>query len=167
MIVHGHGSQMMTTAYIPWVFFVLHRLKSTPNLSNAGLLALILGLQLQRAHVQIAYYTWMMVGLYLLYEMIYVYKTEKRLIPKHVLFAFPACVLAISMSMWIYLPAISYTPFSIRGMGGGGGTGLEYATQWSFSLGEMLTFLIPLSMVLGVPHTGGVCPLPIIQITWE
>ena len=47
------------------------------------------------------------------------------------------------MSMWIYLPAMSYTPFSIRGMGGGGGTGLEYATQWSFSLGEMLTFLIP------------------------
>ena len=143
MIVHGHGSQMMTTAYIPWVFFVLHRLKSTSNLSNTGLLALILGLQLQRAHVQIAYYTWMMVGLYLLYEMVHTYKTEKKLIPKHVLFAFPACMLAIAMSMWIYLPAMSYTPFSIRGMGGGGGTGLEYATQWSFSLGEMLTFLIP------------------------
>ncbi len=143
MIVHGHGSQMMTTAYIPWVLLVLHRLKSTPNLSNAGLLALILGLQLQRAHVQIAYYTWMMVGLYFLYEMIHAYKTEKQFVPKHVLLAFPACVLAVVMSMWIYLPAMSYTPFSIRGMGGGGGTGLEYATQWSFSMGEMLTFLIP------------------------
>ena len=65
MIVHGHGSQMMTTAFIPWVMWAIIRLKGFPNWSNMGILALLMGLQLQRAHVQIAYYTWMLVGLYL------------------------------------------------------------------------------------------------------
>ena len=47
------------------------------------------------------------------------------------------------MAMWIYLPAMTYTPYSIRGAGSGGGTGFDYATAWSFSFGEMLTFFIP------------------------
>ena len=143
MIVHGHGSQMMTTAFIPWVMWAIIRLKGFPNWSNMGILALLMGLQLQRAHVQIAYYTWMLVGLYLVMEIIFNYVNKKAEFTRVIMWSIPAFVLAISMSMWIYLPATSYTPFSIRGAGGGGGTGLEYATQWSFSMGEMLTFLNP------------------------
>ena len=143
MIVHGHGSQMMTTAFIPWVIWAILRLKDFPNMSNMASLALIMGLQLQRAHVQIAYYTWMLVGLYIVMNMIYYYKDKHRGIPELTLWAMPAFFLAIAMSLWIYLPATSYTPFSIRGAGVGGGTGLEYATQWSFSMGEMLTFINP------------------------
>ena len=143
MIVHGHGSQMMTTAFIPWVMWAIIRLKDFPNWSNMGILALLMGLQLQRAHVQIAYYTWMLVGLYLVMEIIFNYVNKKAEFTRVIMWSIPAFVLAISMSMWIYLPATSYTPFSIRGAGGGGGTGLEYATQWSFSMGEMLTFLNP------------------------
>ena len=66
MVVHGHGSQMMTSVYIPWMIWGVHLLKTNPNLRNLGIFSLIVGLQLQRAHVQIAYYTWMLVGLYLL-----------------------------------------------------------------------------------------------------
>ena len=143
MIVHGHGSQMMTTAFIPWVMWAVIRLKDSPNGLNMGILALLMGLQLQRAHVQIAYYTWMLVGLYLVMEIIFYYMDKKGEFPRVIGWSIPAFVLAIAMSMWIYLPATSYTPFSIRGAGGGGGTGLEYATQWSFSLGEMLTFVNP------------------------
>ena len=67
MVVHGHGSQMMTSVYIPWVIWGIHRLQNNINLINLGIFALIIGLQLQRAHVQIAYYTWMLVGLYTLF----------------------------------------------------------------------------------------------------
>jgi len=143
MIVHGHGSQMMTTAFIPWVIWAVIRLKDTPNLSNMGIVALLMGLQLQRAHVQIAYYTWMLVGLYIAMNIIFHYIDKNKGKPELLIFVIPAFVLAIGMSMWIYLPATSYTPFSIRGAGGGGGTGLEYATKWSFSMGEILTFINP------------------------
>ncbi|GIT12236.1 MAG: hypothetical protein CM1200mP33_4220 [Chloroflexota bacterium] len=56
MVVYGHGSQMMTAAYIPWIFWFTVRLWDNPNLYNTGGLGILLGFQLQRAHVQIAYF---------------------------------------------------------------------------------------------------------------
>ena len=64
MVVFGHGSQMMTAAYIPWILWLTVRLWQKPNVCNVGWLALLLGFQLQRAHAQIAYYTWMLIGAY-------------------------------------------------------------------------------------------------------
>ena len=55
MAVYGHGSQLMTAAFIPWALWLSIRLWGKPSLTNAGFLALILGFQLQRAHAQIAY----------------------------------------------------------------------------------------------------------------
>ena len=66
MIVFGHGSQMMTAAYIPWVMMFTIKLFRNPNIVNIGILSILMGFQLQRAHVQIAYYTWMLVGAYVL-----------------------------------------------------------------------------------------------------
>ena len=142
MIVHGHGSQMMTTAYIPWIMLFCLKLHHSPSLFNVGLLAFFMGLQLQRAHVQIAYYTWMLVGLYIVVN-IFFHLKNKESFRELIVYSIPAFLLSICMSMWIYYPAASYTPFSIRGGGEGGGTGIDYATQWSFSIGEMLTFFIP------------------------
>ena len=142
MVVHGHGSQMMTSAFIPWILWALIELKETPSLMNMGKLALFLGLQLQRAHVQIAYYTWLMVGLFLLIFIIQNYRQKESFNLKSLWLSFGAMVLSIGMAMWIYLPSINYTSLSQRG-GTGGGAGIEYATQWSFSFGEMMTFIFP------------------------
>ena len=54
MVVHGHGSQMMTAAYIPWIFWLTVRLWEKPNFWDTGWLAILIGFQLQRAHAQIA-----------------------------------------------------------------------------------------------------------------
>ncbi len=63
MLVHGHGSQMMTLAYLPWLIWGVLRLHDRRSLASAALLALLCGLQLQRGHAQIAYYNLLMVGL--------------------------------------------------------------------------------------------------------
>ena len=70
MEVFGHGSQAMTAAYIPWIFWAALRLFNNHRIQDIGLLALLFGLQLQRAHVQIAYYTWMLIGALLLFKLI-------------------------------------------------------------------------------------------------
>ena len=146
MVVHGHGSQMMTSVYIPWVVWGIHRLKNNPEIKNIGILALIIGLQLQRAHVQIAYYTWMLAGLYIVLIFIgkipLIYKSNQR--KKLVSLAMILSGLAIGLfiSLNIYIPALEYSSYSIRG-GSGGGTGFEYATQWSFSFIELGTFILP------------------------
>ncbi len=141
MLVHGHGSQMMSTAYIPWVIWAILRLKSNPNILNMGLLTMFVGFQLQRAHVQIAYYTWLMIGLFILFEIILFIKNKDNDI-SYLKYLIPTLFIGIAMAMWIYYPVMQYTPHSIRGATGGG-TGFDYATAWSFSIGEMMTWLIP------------------------
>ena len=53
MIVFGHGSQMMTASFFPWILYSLILLNDNPTLKNMTMLALLLGFQFQRAHVQI------------------------------------------------------------------------------------------------------------------
>ena len=142
MVVHGHGSQMMTTAWLPWVIWAILRLFDKTNIGNLGILGLIVGLQLQRSHAQIAYYTWMAGGLLILL-LLWNFHNSKTNKPKWLIYTGIGLVLGLCMAMWIYLPALNYAPHSIRGAGGGGGTGFEYATAWSFSFGEMSTFFIP------------------------
>lgn len=159
MVVHGHGSQMMTSAYIPWVIWSVVRLKEQQNFQNIGLLAILSGLQLQRAHVQIAYYTWLIVGLYIVIELIQWLRTKQIQRIKSVGFIVVGLIIGVGIALSIYLPAMSYTPYSIRGaVSSGGGTGIEYATQWSFSFGEMMTFLIPSFYGFGGPTYWGNMP---------
>ncbi len=141
----GHGSQMMTAAYIPLAFWAVDRLLEKRSILYIALTALALGLQLQRGHVQIAYYTWMMVGLY------FVYFSYLRLrsgasatdvLKTGGLLAI-ALVWAFALASVLYLPVYNYTPYSIRGGGSEGGVGFEYATGWSFHPKEMLTYLVP------------------------
>ena len=66
MIVFGHGSQMMTAAYLPWIMWMTIKVMNKPSFCGVGLLAVLMGFQLQRAHPQIAYYTWMLTGAYVL-----------------------------------------------------------------------------------------------------
>ena len=160
MVVHGHGSQMMTAAYIPWIFWFTIRLWEKPSLLDTGILALLMGFQLQRAHAQIVYYTWMLIGAYSLLILIKGFKekeTKNKTIKTFSLFLI-ACFLAIGLSLLIYLPAMDYTPYSIRGGSLSGGADYNYATGWSFHPKEMLTFLIPSAFGFGGQLYWGMMP---------
>jgi uncharacterized membrane protein YqhA len=153
MQIFGHGSQMMTSAYIPWALWAVDRLMEKFSWRNLGLAGLILGFQFQRGHVQISYYILLFAGLYVLCHLVsaLMQKDFKRLLSRLGGFA-GAMVLAAALAAILYLPLQEYTPYSIRGnpsvlQAASGakdtGVGFEYATQWSFSPGEMMTFLIP------------------------
>ena len=160
MIVYGHGSQLMTAAYIPWAVWLSVRLWISPSLINSGFLALVLGFQLQRAHAQVAYYTWLLIGFYFLIMLIDQMKKEKdsKLIIRKLSFILLACLLGIGIASLIYLPAIEYAPFSVRGGSSTGGSDYNYATGWSFHPVEMLTFLIPSAFGFGGQAYWGYMP---------
>ncbi|MFC1481289.1 YfhO family protein [Candidatus Neomarinimicrobiota bacterium] len=146
MLVHGHGSQMMTLAFLPWSIWALLRLYRNVDLASAALLAFITGVHLQRAHVQISYYIMMLTGLLFCVAVYRGYKDPDRTRAtntRFILFSAVAIGLGIAMALSLYLPVLNYTPYSIRGAGAAGGTGFAYATQWSFSFGETMTFLLP------------------------
>jgi len=160
MVVFGHGSQMMTAAYIPWIFWCTVRLWQNPNLLDVGWLAILLGFQLQRAHAQIAYYTWMLIGAYSLLMLINgIRNSEDRLnVGKGFGLFLLACVIGIGLSLLIYLPAMEYAPFSVRGGSVGGGADYSYATGWSFHPKEILTFFIPSAFGFGGQPYWGFMP---------
>lgn len=145
MEVFGHGSQAMTAAYIPWAFWAALKLFDKQRILDAGILAIILGLQLQRAHVQIAYYTWMLIGALFLFKLIlYLIDKEfrKNAIRGSALFA-SAIILALGIAALVYLPSLQYSSESIRSVGQPGSASYDYATSWSFHPKEILTFFIP------------------------
>ena len=136
-IVHGHGSQIMTASYFPWICYSLFRLRENITIQNLGLLAILVGFQLQRGHIQIAYYTWLMIGIFALFS-IFSNKTQF----KFYYYILIALCSGFLMSISIIWPSYIYSEHSIRSISNGGAA-FEYATNWSFSFSEMITFLVP------------------------
>jgi hypothetical protein len=65
---YGHGSQANAIAYIPYALFFWDRIwRGKPLLVNASALVIVLGFQLLRAHIQISYYTFALLGLHTLF----------------------------------------------------------------------------------------------------
>ncbi len=160
MIVFGHGSQMMTAAYIPWVMWMTMKVMEKPSWNSVGLLAVFMGFQLQRAHAQIAYYTWMLAAVYVLFTLFWRVKDSAGSKNKWIgLGGFSlAAILGIGIALLVYLPAIEYAPFSVRGGGAAGGADYNYATSWSFHPKELLTFLLPSAFGFGGQTYWGFMP---------
>ncbi len=143
MLVHGHGSQLMTVAYMPWMLWATLRLMQRGGLADAGVLALLAAFQLQRSHVQIAYYSWMLVLLLAVTLFISRRASHKQNF-RIVSLLLVALGCGVAMSASIYLPASEYASYSVRGVAAeGGGSAWEYATLWSMHPLELFTFLVP------------------------
>ena len=147
MFVFGHGSQLMTAAYMPWILWAGVRLLDTMHPSDMGFLALLAGLQLQRGHVQIAYYTWILLFFLIVLSVVTASSSAVRI--RQSAMAFVALCIAIVIASAVYLPVFEYTPYSVRGSGTGGGAAYEYATMWSMHPLEYSTFLLPGALGFG------------------
>ena len=134
MIVYGHGSQMMTAAFFPITLLLLLRLKDEQTILNMLLFSLFLGLQLQRAHVQIAYYSCMLLGFFFIYSL---FQNRNK---KYAAFFFSGIIIAFLIASHIYLPSLDYRDMSIRS---GDMGSFAYATNWSMHPKELLTYLMP------------------------
>jgi hypothetical protein len=142
--VFGHGSQIMTAAYLPLLLLLLDRFTRTGSLLTLAGFALAAALQLLRGHVQIVFYTWLALGGYALYLGIgAVREGRKGEAARAAGGLLAGLLLGFGMSAFLYLPTHEYAQLSVRGRAEGGGAGLDYATQWSFSPREILTFVIP------------------------
>ncbi|MEK7329412.1 MAG: hypothetical protein AAB113_01285, partial [Candidatus Eisenbacteria bacterium] len=67
---HGHGSQLVDSAYLPLMLWLTARWMRGGGLANLGWLALAGGFQMLRGHAQIAFYTWLAIGLYLVVDVV-------------------------------------------------------------------------------------------------
>ena len=162
LIIVGHHTKMMTISFFPLIMLFLDKIIESENenkfklLFNFALLALLLYVQLSFHHIQMLIYSYMMMGIYIGYNLIYrlIKKYEVQNIIRAVALFIVAMIFAVSMDADIILSVKEYNKYSIRGESSVTAKvdqtkseekplSYEYATNWSFSPGEVLTFISP------------------------
>ena len=140
----GHGSQIMTAAWLPLLFLLYDRFARRGSLLALAGFAFAAAFQLLRGHVQIVFYSWLALGLYALVLAIAAARARRGAEAARAVGGLAAgLALGFGMSAFLYFPVHEYAKLSIRSAGEGSGAGFEYATSWSFHPKEMLTFVIP------------------------
>ncbi|MGB9664377.1 MAG: YfhO family protein [Ignavibacteria bacterium] len=155
----GHNTKMITLCMIPFLFLALERLQHKITFFDFLFLIIVIHIQLLSAHIQEIFYSYFAVLIYFIYFLIrYLLKKESKtifnLLKVGVIFVF-ASLFAAGMSIDQYWAIYEYNPTSIRGTSSilekanpqakksSGGLDYDYATNWSFSPGEMLTWIMP------------------------
>jgi Bacterial membrane protein YfhO len=166
-IVVGHNTKVMALAFFPLILLFIDRLIdsfddrtksffSYSNLINLFLLTIMLHIQLSSNHIQMLFYSYLMIGIYLLYLIIYraVKKINFSGIIKGSIFFIIAALISVAMNADVLMTIKGYNKYSIRGEAGieakldtkvadDSPLDYQYATNWSFSPGEVITFLLP------------------------
>lgn len=155
----GHNTKMITLCMVPLLFLALERLQQKITLFDFILLIAVIHIQLLSAHIQEIFYSFFAVLIYFIYFIIRYLLNKKtkeaiNLLKVGIIFVF-ASLFAAGMSIDQYWTIYEYNPTSIRGTPSileqvnpskkptTGGLDYDYATNWSFSPGEMLTWIMP------------------------
>nr|HPR17538.1 hypothetical protein [Candidatus Cloacimonadota bacterium] len=142
LIEIGHNSKFKAIVFIPWIFFMVHYLKERRTVLSLGLTALVVIGQLRENHPQISYYTFLMLAVYWIFQLVWAIK-DKEIKP---FIFFTLMLLAVGVVSILavaqpYFSTMEYSKYTIRGGSAGLDTG--YATSWSFHPLEILSFLNP------------------------
>ncbi len=146
LAAEGHGSKLMALSYLPLVVLLTHLLFERRDLLSFGLLSAGIGTLMLTNHMQIVYYAFIVLALYLLYHVVLDLKQQTLLAVRKVVLFVGALLIGFCISSYIYLSVYEYAQYSIRGggtTGAPGGLAWDYATNWSFNPWELLTLFIP------------------------
>ncbi|MDQ3019951.1 MAG: YfhO family protein [Bacteroidota bacterium] len=166
-VVVGHNTKVLALAFFPLILLMIDKLINSfddkkksmfsySNLLSFVLLAIMLHIQINSNHVQMIFYAYLMMGIYLLYQIIYrvAKKTNVAGIIKASIFFIIAALIAVAMNADVLMTMKEYNKYSMRGeasiearldtkVADDSPLDYQYATNWSFSPGEVITFLLP------------------------
>ena len=165
MIIVGHNSKLIAVMMFPLTFlFILKTYEyfrsDKKNIFKPMLFLVVLTffihVQMSSNHIQMLFYFNVMYGFYLLYELIgnLIKKTGVSPILKTIAVFVIATALSALMNADSYMSTREYSKYSTRGVPAivnqtetqknqSKDSDYEYATNWSFSPGEVMTFFIP------------------------
>jgi hypothetical protein len=170
----GHFTKIVTMSILPYVLLLIDELMQRFKLIYFVLLIIALWFISAASHIQMMFYVYLAIAVYYLVYLIHkIYHKENLigLIRSGLLFAL-ATLLVFGIFLDKYLPVWEYSHYSIRGQSPliekvtaqsnenqkqkTSGLDYDYATQWSFSPGEILTFFVPSIYGFGWRNYNGV-----------
>lgn len=154
----GHVTKLTSLCMYPLIFLLLLKLQKRISFLDFMILIVTLYIFIMGWHVQIIFYTLLSIAIYYLFYFIkyLIEKETARII--HLLKTVGVFAAALIIALLIQLDSFTqvweYSPFSTRGtksiLEESSGASVksesdfyEYATNWSFSPGEVMTFIIP------------------------
>ncbi len=143
-IMFGHNTKPETVIFLPLVLLATDALWARPGMRWASILAFAVGTMMLAFHLQIAYYTFLAAGLYMVFATVDGIRKKMGpggLLGRWVLWG-AALGVGMAASAVLYLSVHEYAAHSIRG-GAAGGLTYGYATNWSFHPLEVFTFFVP------------------------
>lgn len=166
MIIVGHNSKMIAVMMFPAIFLMLEKLydmfvegKAKENIFRIllyfGILVFFIHVQMSSNHVQMLFYFFSCIGIFLVYRIIS--NAVNKINVKPAITAFVLFLVAVGLSAMMYadsyLSSREYNKLSIRGTPSitqspeevktSGAADYEYSTNWSFSPAEVMTFFVP------------------------
>ena len=167
-IMTGHNTKIAVIAFFPLIFYVVERLRERFSWLWACCLVLLIHFSYMPSHIQMIFYVYLAIGVYLVFELIRSLLSKnkeatgtdaapawKGILRAGIIFAL-ASVLAFGLDADKYLSVWEYSSYSTRGSNPivstnqgtdsktvQGGLDYDYATSWSFAPGEMMTWLVP------------------------
>jgi hypothetical protein len=164
-------------AFFPFIFYLVERLREKWNTMFALLMVIALHFMFVPAHIQMIFYAFLALGIYGLFLALRALRNKESWsgIARAAAVVIVASGIAFLMDADKYLSVLEYNPYSIRGMAPimqssegmtkEGGLDYEYATNWSFAPGEMMTFIIPSWYGFGVhPYQGPLSNNQVIKV---
>jgi len=158
-IMVGHNTKIAVMAFFPFAFLLVDKLRERFDTRWALLLVLCLHFMFLPAHVQMIFYVYLALGIYLAFTFIknLTSKEDWKGVLRAGLILAIASALAFAMDADKYLSVLEYNPYSIRGSGpltqtsgqasaeksSSGGLDYDYATSWSLAPGEVISFVVP------------------------
>lgn len=150
IIMAGHITKCYAIAYMAPVVAGFLFIFNKKYLLGAVIAAVALGIQISTSHVQIVYYTGILIGLLIVYKLIeMIINKEIPVFGKSFAVALIAVLFAVLPNMMMLNRYYEVAKYSIRGEkyieaeNRGEGLDKDYALAWSYGVGETLTFLIP------------------------
>lgn len=148
----GHNTKAIAIAYMPPIIAGIYHAFHKKRWLGAAVAGLFLGVQLAANHLQITYYTLLIVLVMGVVELIQAYK-QKSFSPffKTIGILLIAVILAVGANFSKLWTTYEYGKYSIRGASElthnkdnkTSGLDKDYATDWSYGIDETLTLLIP------------------------
>ncbi|WP_164111430.1 MULTISPECIES: YfhO family protein [Sphingobacterium] len=149
----GHVNKAYAIAYLAPIIGAVILCYRGNKLWGPILLAVFLALEIRTNHVQMTYYLFIALLVYVGFELYYAIR-EKRVpaFAKATALQIGAVVVAVAVNASVLFPTYEYSKLTTRGKANivkvdegnkSGGLDKDYAYAWSQGVGENLTFLIP------------------------
>src|SRR5258708_7955624 len=136
LLYPGHDGKIFVLGVLPWALSAILQAARTARPQFFAAWGFLLGLMLLSPHFQMAYYSALLLGAFLLFILFTETPREMRWkVIAGMALGSAGGLLFAGAQLW---PFVEYLPFSPRSAAGSVSTGWEYATSYSMHLGELI-----------------------------